>query len=181
MHANTFILFFFNDTATTEIYTLSLHDALPISRARGACGSRRRRARRCTRRSRCRVPDRARASAKDLIFGFAPLECAKYSESRTCDRAAAGAVPLACAAPARAGRRTALRSGARARAAAVFARASSGLDRVRGGAGRGAGAARPGQRTGGGGGGPHGAACGPPPPPPPGASARPPPPRPVAL
>src|SRR5712675_3413375 len=27
-------LFFFNDTATTEIYTLSLHDALPISEAR---------------------------------------------------------------------------------------------------------------------------------------------------
>src|SRR5256886_14027788 len=26
-------LFFFNDTATTEIYTLSLHDALPISLA----------------------------------------------------------------------------------------------------------------------------------------------------
>src|SRR5256885_6710636 len=25
--------FFFNDTATTEIYTLSLHDALPISQA----------------------------------------------------------------------------------------------------------------------------------------------------
>ena len=24
------VLFFFNDTATTEIYTLSLHDALPI-------------------------------------------------------------------------------------------------------------------------------------------------------
>src|SRR5947208_16479038 len=45
-----FLFFFFNDTATTEIYTLSLHDALPISRAcrlpsgsrrgsgRGACG-----------------------------------------------------------------------------------------------------------------------------------------------
>src|SRR2546430_17422971 len=30
------IFFFFNDTATTEIYTLSLHDALPISLARGA-------------------------------------------------------------------------------------------------------------------------------------------------
>src|SRR3712207_9453249 len=33
-------IFFFNDTATTEIYTLSLHDALPISahlgRGRGA-------------------------------------------------------------------------------------------------------------------------------------------------
>src|SRR5436305_12230162 len=28
----TVVFFFFNDTATTEIYTLSLHDALPISR-----------------------------------------------------------------------------------------------------------------------------------------------------
>src|SRR5258708_29720863 len=28
-----FLLFFFNDTAATEIYTLSLHDALPISLA----------------------------------------------------------------------------------------------------------------------------------------------------
>src|SRR5256886_14396919 len=28
------IFFFFNDTATTEIYTLSLHDALPISHRR---------------------------------------------------------------------------------------------------------------------------------------------------
>src|SRR4051794_41342473 len=28
-----FLFFFFNDTATTEIYTLSLHDALPIWRA----------------------------------------------------------------------------------------------------------------------------------------------------
>src|SRR2546425_13273526 len=28
-----FSFFFFNDTATTEIYTLSLHDALPISPA----------------------------------------------------------------------------------------------------------------------------------------------------
>ena len=27
-----FFIFFFNDTATTEIYTLSLHDALPISK-----------------------------------------------------------------------------------------------------------------------------------------------------
>src|SRR5258708_34875303 len=31
-------IFFFNDTATTEIYTLSLHDALPICpRAFGTC------------------------------------------------------------------------------------------------------------------------------------------------
>src|SRR5436309_67932 len=34
--------FFFNDTATTEIYTLSLHDALPISRRRIISGDRRR-------------------------------------------------------------------------------------------------------------------------------------------
>src|SRR5439155_26626336 len=32
-----FVSFFFNDTATTEIYTLSLHDALPISE-RGIVG-----------------------------------------------------------------------------------------------------------------------------------------------
>src|SRR5579883_3667541 len=31
--------FFFNDTATTEIYTLSLHDALPISGGTGAFAS----------------------------------------------------------------------------------------------------------------------------------------------
>src|SRR2546430_7693160 len=33
------VFFFFNDTATTEIYTLSLHDALPIYPAYGGfCG-----------------------------------------------------------------------------------------------------------------------------------------------
>src|SRR2546430_14945520 len=31
-HPSFLIFFFFNDTATTEIYTLSLHDALPIYR-----------------------------------------------------------------------------------------------------------------------------------------------------
>src|SRR3546814_12384140 len=38
-----YIFFFFNETATTEIYTyghtLSLHDALPISRRVKACGN----------------------------------------------------------------------------------------------------------------------------------------------
>src|ERR1043166_7758751 len=33
-----FFFFFFNDTATTEIYTLSLHDALPISAGRRDLG-----------------------------------------------------------------------------------------------------------------------------------------------
>src|SRR3712207_8908109 len=45
--------FFFNDTATTEIYTLSLHDALPISRSsspRAPCAGRGRRPRRSARR-----------------------------------------------------------------------------------------------------------------------------------
>src|SRR2546425_2575030 len=32
-----FFFFFFNDTATTEIYTLSLHDALPISKISAEC------------------------------------------------------------------------------------------------------------------------------------------------
>src|SRR2546427_1881516 len=38
-HLQLFALFFFNDTATTEIYTLSLHDALPISIARSRSSS----------------------------------------------------------------------------------------------------------------------------------------------
>src|SRR5438132_11275356 len=35
-----FFVFFFNDTATTEIYTLSLHDALPIFECRTPAPSR---------------------------------------------------------------------------------------------------------------------------------------------
>src|SRR3989442_13346788 len=35
-----FAFFFFNDTATTEIYTLSLHDALPICGSPECSGSR---------------------------------------------------------------------------------------------------------------------------------------------
>src|SRR5438034_10045022 len=34
-----FFVFFFNDTATTEIYTLSLHDALPIYTRDCRCGA----------------------------------------------------------------------------------------------------------------------------------------------
>src|SRR3989304_4556 len=39
------IFFFFNDTATTEIYTLSLHDALPIWQLRAPRRAEHRRAR----------------------------------------------------------------------------------------------------------------------------------------
>src|SRR3712207_8550625 len=46
-----YFFFFFNDTATTEIYTLSLHDALPIWRwSAGGRSNSSRRTRRSTRR-----------------------------------------------------------------------------------------------------------------------------------
>src|SRR3712207_9474634 len=62
----TFMFFFFNDTATTEIYTLSLHDALPICRhpctswRGGRC--RRRRPRACRRR--CGPPPTCRCTGR---------------------------------------------------------------------------------------------------------------------
>src|SRR2546422_5004709 len=74
-----FFFFFFNDTATTEIYTLSLHDALPIyrsetegrgpARAESACGRRRR-------------PDRSERSA-DQRGGTARLQVRARSEEHT--------------------------------------------------------------------------------------------------
>src|SRR5690242_21312182 len=39
LHFITYTLFFLNNTATTEIYTLSLHDALPISTRARAGGA----------------------------------------------------------------------------------------------------------------------------------------------
>src|ERR1022692_1284150 len=63
------LFFFFNDTATTEIYTLSLHDALPISRWR----TRRRPA--CARSRRCRdtPSDRksTRLNSSHLVISYA--------------------------------------------------------------------------------------------------------------
>src|SRR5438445_2943458 len=50
-----FFVFFFNDTATTEIYTLSLHDALPIYRSpRGAS-------------ARCRATTRGRCWSRGVL------------------------------------------------------------------------------------------------------------------
>src|SRR3712207_8203140 len=59
--------FFFNDTATTEIYTLSLHDALPILYGDDRCrhrwrGDDRRRSRRGARRDRSRQVGRGHRS-----------------------------------------------------------------------------------------------------------------------
>src|SRR5687768_18538895 len=50
-----FHIFFFNDTATTEIYTLSLHDALPICRG-----------------TRLQALHRARRSCDRRVHGCAP-------------------------------------------------------------------------------------------------------------
>src|SRR3712207_8743409 len=50
------IYFFFNDTATTEIYTLSLHDALPISDGARCGAGTCRPSRSCPRPARCCVP-----------------------------------------------------------------------------------------------------------------------------
>src|SRR2546422_8969335 len=63
-----YLFFFFNDTATTEIYTLSLHDALPISRgvaAGAAAGPGRRR------RSSAGCGSSPRASARAGLRGHA--------------------------------------------------------------------------------------------------------------
>src|SRR5690349_23534756 len=73
-----FFFFFFNDTATTEIYTLSLHDALPISSLaierrtdipRAFAGRRRRRIARGRRRLSCRSEEHTSElqSRRDLV------------------------------------------------------------------------------------------------------------------
>src|SRR5205823_14085854 len=59
----TYFLFFFNDAATTEIYTLSLHDALPICVQVGR-GSRPLRGRRRRERTRQRRPRRRRGDRR---------------------------------------------------------------------------------------------------------------------
>src|SRR2546430_16208882 len=63
-----FFFFFFNDTATTEIYTLSLHDALPISRRAGALPAPRRPPRRgtCSARQRHRHALRSEEHTSEL-------------------------------------------------------------------------------------------------------------------
>src|SRR5256885_5959078 len=71
------LFFFFNDTATTEIYTLSLHDALPICRARRSRLQRWRRRRHGRRRQRDtgrpRSPDRksTRLNSSHLVISYA--------------------------------------------------------------------------------------------------------------
>src|SRR5947207_14517597 len=70
------LLFFFNDPATTEIYTLSLHDALPISSRRFSRRvSRRlsrRTSRRLSRRSLCRSDRKStRLNSSHTVISYA--------------------------------------------------------------------------------------------------------------
>src|SRR5438034_7143281 len=76
------LFFFFNDTATTEIYTLSLHDALPISRAvvAGRSGARRNNLRGFRRPS---APDRksTRLNSSHTVISYAVF-CLKKKKQK---------------------------------------------------------------------------------------------------
>src|SRR5256885_16314032 len=80
-----FFFFFFNDTATTEIYTLSLHDALPIWRS--ACARRSPRRRKGSRRRRTgeqhAIEDRksTRLNSSHLVISYAVF-CLKKKKSK---------------------------------------------------------------------------------------------------
>src|SRR5256885_7646874 len=80
------LFFFFNDTATTEIYTLSLHDALPIYQAWIRLGSTaRQEPRGCRARSR---PDRksTRLNSSHLVISYAVF-CLKKKNTADCNYA----------------------------------------------------------------------------------------------
>src|SRR5256885_5482979 len=84
--------FFFNDTATTEIYTLSLHDALPISRRRPDAGPRSRSGRTAGARPACggewgsrRDRKSTRLNSSHLVISYAVF-CLKKKKKST-DRA----------------------------------------------------------------------------------------------
>src|SRR5205085_8535783 len=80
-----FSFFFFNDTATTEIYTLSLHDALPISekvrRAPGARHSDRRRRHRRGGHRRDRKSTRLNSSHSQISYAVFCLKKKKKSDN----------------------------------------------------------------------------------------------------
>src|SRR5438105_15700281 len=80
--------FFFNDTATTEIYTLSLHDALPIScagSAARACGC-------CARWARCGGEDRksTRLNSSHEWISYAVFCLKKKKKKIKCTRVVEG-------------------------------------------------------------------------------------------
>src|SRR5476651_2755561 len=76
-----FFFFFFNDTATTEIYTLSLHDALPISDRWRRCGGHEPRA--PARRWRDRKSTRLNSSHANISYA---VFCLKKKKNRITTR-----------------------------------------------------------------------------------------------
>src|SRR5205814_9766369 len=81
-----FPFFFFNDTATPEIYTLSLHDALPISRknpARGRSGGSP--APRCAARASPRDRKSTRLNSSHLGISYAVF-CLKKKKKKTSNK-----------------------------------------------------------------------------------------------
>src|SRR5258707_13793212 len=66
------LFFFFNDTATTEIYTLSLHDALPISGRRDVTAHIRCAAKPAPGQAVATQPEAARPASADSEFATGP-------------------------------------------------------------------------------------------------------------
>src|SRR3712207_8015517 len=78
-------IFFFNDTATTEIYTLSLHDALPILHASGeTTGSGRTPRSRPSRR--CQSPDASGCDVSRMSQGVERRKAKLFSKDRKSTR-----------------------------------------------------------------------------------------------
>src|SRR3989454_7594770 len=81
------MVFFFNDTATTEIYTLSLHDALPISSCRCCAGTTPGPGRSCNSRCAPRRPWRDRKSTRlnssHLVISYAVFCLKKKKKKQT--------------------------------------------------------------------------------------------------
>src|SRR5256885_6159122 len=75
-----FSFFFFNDTATTEIYTLSLHDALPISCASASASISWRSRRRCCTTRACGDRKSTRLNSSHLVISYAVF-CLKKKKS----------------------------------------------------------------------------------------------------
>src|SRR2546425_3777383 len=84
------LFFFFNDTATTEIYTLSLHDALPISRRTAPSRRRRPRSSRLRRSASSRPPRNTSPSRSEEhtseLQSLAYLVCRLLLEKKKTDR-----------------------------------------------------------------------------------------------
>src|SRR5436305_13337302 len=71
--------FFFNDTATTEIYTLSLHDALPISHNVNRCGRSRHLARKLSLRRKRSSPNVFEMAATETITSIILIKLIRVS------------------------------------------------------------------------------------------------------